>query len=114
MTYTADHASAYTDVKAAGTAVTFTRTQIATDQRAASTVSTAGYAIQAAADPKQYEALGLAAHNAVTLLFVPTTYGETPSLSATCSWGGVTYTVRSAVPLAPDGTAILSRVVVAR
>jgi hypothetical protein len=104
MSYTTDHASAYADVKNAGAAVTFTL--------ASTTV--AGYAIRIKGDPKKYHALKLVESEAPTLLFVPTTYGERPPLNALTTFGGTEYAVTDEEPLMPDGTAILSKVVVAR
>jgi hypothetical protein len=65
-------------------------------------------------DPDQYRDLGLIAAQAVTLLFAPSTYGSVPDLDHSVTWGGEVYTVKDRKPLSPDGTAILSRVVVSR
>ncbi len=119
MSYAPEHASALADVTAAGSAVTFTwRTpgvhDPATDTfTTAATVTVAGYALRVRGDPDRYRALSLVEAQAPTLLFTPTTYGALPALGASVTWGGTVYTVRDVAPLAPDGTAILARVVVA-
>ena len=119
-TYAPDHASALADVADAGAAVTFTSTNPGTLDEATglytsgTTTTTAGYAVRVRGTPKTYVALSLKESEAPTLLFTPTTYGSLPSLNATVAWGGVTYTVRDVEPVAPNGTAILARVVVAR
>ena len=62
--------------------------------------------------PDIYSRLGLVESQAPMLLFVPTTYGETPEVGATCSWSGATLTVRDVDPLALDGTTLLANVVI--
>lgn len=120
MNYTADHAGALADLTEAGAAVTFTLTSPgmyseATDTFASSGVTTvAGYAIEVPGDPRQYAALELIQRDARTLLFAPSTVGSTPALGAALTWAGATFTVQSVQRVAPDGTAILSTVVVAR
>lgn len=118
MTYVSDHKGALADVKDAGAAVTFTLVtntyDAATDTSTSETSTVQGYAVRVNGDPKRYEALGLVEADAPTLLFVPTTFGEEPPLSARVTWGGVSYTVRDVAPLAPDGNSILSRCVVSR
>jgi len=122
MSYAADHAGAYADLLADGAPVTFTFALVVpgnyqpdTDTFASgTTTNVTGAAIQVSARALQYQALGLIPGEAPTLLFAPRTYGQTPPLGASVVWGGSTYTVRNVEPLAPDGTAILCRVVVAR
>lgn len=117
--YAPDHADALAELRAAGAAVTFTLSSPGTydpetglySSPVTSTVS--GYALRTKGDPLEYERLTLTETVAPTLLFAPSTFGGTPALDATVSWGGTTYTVKSANPLDPDGTAILWRVVVA-
>ncbi len=119
MSFAIEHASAVQDLKDVGAAVTFTDTTATHDPTTgtftsptSSTVS--GYAMKKRSDPKRYEALGLSEQDIQTLLFVPNTYGDTPSLGSTVSWMSRTYTIRDVDPLAPDGTAILAEVVIAR
>ena len=74
--YASDHASASADVRAAGAAVTFTRTSPGTEQLngtfdGASATTIFGAAIAKRGDPARYAALGLTLAQAVTLLFVP-------------------------------------------
>ena len=121
--YTADHASALADVAAAGTAVTFTLTGPGTYDPTTGLYTTptsttsSGYAIGASGglkeDRLQYEALGLTQSEGRTLFYVPSTYGDSPSLGATVTWAGAVRTVKSATALAPNGSAIAWRVVVA-
>lgn len=101
------------DLKAA---VTFTKTTQthtpATDTIVSATSSVSGYASQDEGSTETYRALGLVPERATTLIFVPNTLGETPALGSTCTWAGVTQTVKSSVPIAPGGTSFASRVIV--
>ena len=120
MSYTADAAGALADVTAAGSAVTFTKITPGVYNAATDTwtdavdLTVTGYAIEVGKNPLIYQALNLILSDAPTLLFTPTTYGAAPALGATVVWGGISFTVRSIVNLAPDGTVILSRCVVSR
>lgn len=118
MIYAPKHAAAAAMVKQKGAAVTFTRITQAYDPVAGTTTpsesTVAGHAVGTRGDPIRYQALGLVESNAPTLLFVPATYGELPSPGDTVVWGGVIHTVRDVTPAAPDGTAILARVVAER
>ena len=102
--YAAEHSSAFQDIKDAGARVSFTKKTM--------TVSEA--ALQIKGDPEEYEALKLIEKAALTLLFVAEIYGEFPPLGAFCEWGGLRYQVEAFRKLAPDGTAVLSRVIVSR
>lgn len=118
MSFATQHASALAKVQDKGAAVTFTDTTQGsydpeTDTATASSSTVSGYAIQVpSGSPQRYAQLGLVESRAPMLLFVPTTYGDTPGLGAQCSWGGRTLTVRDVEPLAIDGTTILANVVV--
>ncbi len=118
--YAPQAARALSTLARKGASVTFTlRTpgtlDPATNTRTASSVSTvAGYAVQDNPALRVYQALGLVATDARTLQFSGSTAGEVPPLGASCSWGGVTYTVRDVSPVAPSGTAVIVRVVVAK
>jgi hypothetical protein len=118
--YATDHAGALADVRAAGAAVTVVATLPGTHVPSTglftspTTTTVAGVAIRTRGIPERYAALGLVESEAPSLLFVPDTYGAIPPLGGVLTWGGVDYTVRDVEPLAPDGTAILSRLVVAR
>lgn len=117
MSYATEHADALADVTAAGAAVTFSKTTQGsydpeTDTATASTSAVAGVAIRVPGDPNRYSALNLVETQAATLLFVPTTFGDTPELGSSVSFGGSTLTVRDVEPLALDGTTILATVVV--
>ena len=120
MSYAPDHSGAYADLLADGAPVTFAFVtqgtyDPATDTFGAATTSTVtGAAIRVSGNPLRYSQLGLVQSESPTLLCAPTTFGSLPTLGATVTWGGTTYTVRDVEPLAPDGTAILFRAVVAR
>ena len=77
-------------------------------------MTVSGVALQIRGDPEEYEALKLIQKEALTLLFVAETYGESPPLGASCEWGSQRYQVEAIRKLAPDGTAVLSRVIVSR
>ena len=102
--YAAEHSSAFQDIKDAGAAVSFRK----------KTTTVSGVALQVKGDPEEYESLKLIEKAALTLLFVAETYGEFPPLGAFCEWGELRYQVEATRKLAPDGTAVLSRVIVSR
>ena len=81
---------------------------------ASSTSTVTGSAIQVQGIPRQYAGLNLVESEAPTLLFTPSTYGELPSLGDTIEWNDVVYRVRAIFPIAPDGVAIMARVIVSR
>lgn len=120
MTYAPDHAGALADVKAAGAAVTFTFRNPGTYDEAtglftsAGTSSVAGYAVRVRGNPKTYDRLSLKQSEAPTLLFTPNTYGALPQMDHVVTWNSIVYTVRDVEPVAPDGSAILAKIVVAR
>ena len=102
--YAAEHSGAYADIQDAGAEVSFTKR----------TTIVSGVALQVKGDPEEYEALKLIEKAALTLLFVAETYGDSPPLGAFCEWGSQRYQVEAIRKLAPDGTAVLSRVIVSR
>ena len=116
--YATEHASALADVGAAGASVTFTLASAGTyastgTWSGAATSTVTGQAVRVKGDPKVYAALELVESEAPTLRFVPTTYGQVPSLNSKVTWNSTVYTVKHVQVVAPNGTAILSRVVVA-
>jgi len=116
MSYAVEHSGAVADIQAAGAAVSFTLTTgtytPATDTfGTASTTTVSGYAITVSGDPERFRSLGLVQSGSITLLFAPTTYGGLPLPGYSVTWGGAVYTVRDCEPLAPDGTAIIARVI---
>lgn len=118
MSYKNDHARALKDITKAGAAVTFrkaTRTHNpVTGHSTVVDTTVAGSAVRVAGRPKVYEALKLVESQAPTLLFVASTYSEKPDVGMTVVWGSQTFTVKDVNPVAPDGSAIICRVVVAR
>jgi len=120
VTYAADHAGALADLAEAGAAVTFTLAvpgtyDPATDTTTGGTsVSVAGQAIRLPGDRERYAALGLTEREAITLLFAPTTYGDTPAVGAAFTWGGETYQVESNDPLDVDGAGPILTTIVGR
>lgn len=98
-------------------AVTFTRTVQSsydpeTDLATLTTTTVVGTAMRTRGDPQRYTALGLVESEAPTLLFVPTTYGQTPKAGDTVSWQSETFTARDVQVIAPDGVTIAARVIV--
>ena len=75
-----------------------------------------GSAVQVESDPRRFDALGLSLLENLTLLFTPTTYGETPQPGDEVTWpaSGTVYKVADVDPIAPDGVTILARVVIGR
>lgn len=117
MSYAADHAGALTDVQNAGAPVSFTRTTQSIDPlteqpNTPAVAVVSGFAIRRAGNPRQYEALKLTDKEAVTLLFAASNYGDVPVLDAVALWAGKNYIVRSVNPIAPDGIALLSNVII--
>ena len=120
MGYATDHAGAVADIRDAGAPVTFSRTTPGTynattdTYTAPKTTTVVGHAVGTRGDPVRYQALSLVELAAPTLLFAPTTYGELPALGSTVTWAGIVHTVRDIQPIAPDGTAIIARIIVER
>ena len=118
MSYESTHAGALRDIRKAGVAVTFTKATRTHDPLTGrSTVAdstVAGSAMRVVGRPKVYESLKLVESQAPTLLFAASTYGEKPDIGMTVSWESQTFTVKDVNPVAPDGNAIISRVVIAR
>jgi hypothetical protein len=119
--FATEHADALADITENGMAVTFTARTVTTNpttgETTVSQTTVAGYALQVRPeenDAARYQAAGLVLSDMLTLLFAPSTYGALPSAGSTCTLGSSTYTVRDVRPLAPDGTAILSRVGISR
>ena len=121
--YDGVHASALADVTEAGVSVTFTCTTSdsydpETETETPTTTTIGGKAVRvtarSAADQEAYRGLGLVAGEAPTLLFVPTTEGDVPSVGDTVVWASERLTVRSVAPIAPDGTVRAARVIVGR
>lgn len=77
----------------------FTGGSIATD--------VTGRAVEIPGDPDVYLALGLIGSNPVTLLVAAKDLTITPKPGVRFTWVSTTYTVKTATPVAPDGTPIL-------
>lgn len=114
--YAPDHAGALADIREAGAAVTFTRVATtyadATGLVSLVTTTVAGYAVRIPGEPSRYARGGWTLSTMPTLLVGTTTFGDVPAVGDTVVWGTTTYTVRDTEPLEPDGTAIISTVVV--
>jgi len=97
-------------------AVTFTRTTRSysgtTDTPTTQTTTLPGTAIRVRGDPHRYSALGLVESKAPTLLWIPTTYGDTPEPGDEVVWRSETYTARDVEVVAPDGVTIAAKVIV--
>lgn len=102
MSYSADHASALADVRDAGAAVSFV-----------GVATVAGYAVRDKGK-REFKGSETVVTESPRLFFVPSTYGDLPEQNASVSWGGITYTVASVEPIAPDGTALACYVEVGR
>lgn len=122
MSYAAEHARALDLVKRKGAAVTFSRvTQgdydplAGTSTPATSTIAGRGVGVRASSpsDQQLYAGLGLKETEAPRILFVPTTHGAEVKVGDTATWAGRTRTARHVDHLRPDGTIILSKVVLA-
>ena len=116
MSYAPDHASALADLRAAGTAVTFTRTTNAYDEATGlltpTTATVTGYAIRDMGRPDRYERLGLVPGTNPTLQVTTTTYGAAILLGDTVTWGGTVLTVKDVEPVDLDGNgAVIASVV---
>lgn len=120
MSYAADHAAALADLRAAGARVVFAAPTGRTHDPATGMLTggapglVPGAAIRVRGNPTRYEALRLVESEAPTLLVALDDYSATVPLGAQVAFGQVTYTVRDVEPVAPDGTPIVLRVVVAR
>lgn len=118
--YQATAREAYASVRAAGSRVTFvSRVDVpgGYDDRTARrqspvTVAVPGYAVRVKGDPLQYQALGLVQSEAPTLLFAPDTFGRLPAIGAIVQFGGASFTVRAVDAVAPDGVAIIAKIVI--
>lgn len=116
--FAAEHASARADIGAAGQTVTFTKASATHDPATAtfsgsSSATVTGAAMRVRGNPATFTPGRLVQADEVMLLFAPDTYGNRPELGSTVSWEGHTREVVAVNPLAPDGTDILSRVVIA-
>lgn len=118
--YAADHAGARADVRAAGAPVVWTLTTPGTLDPATGLLTgggmttVSGFALRTRGVPERYAALGLVESEAPSFLFAPDEYGAVVPLGARMTFGGIWYTARDVDLIAPDGTAILCRVVAAR
>lgn len=119
MTYTATHASAARMIAAKGARASFTLTTPGTYTASTDAFSSPteamveGVAVEISGDLRLYESLRVVERAPVTLLFAPDTYGDEVALGALITWGGTTKSVASVARVAPDGTGIVFRVVVA-
>jgi hypothetical protein len=117
MTYAPTHTRALNLVSRKGATITFTRStqsiSESTGLAGAPTSSTiSGSAVQAKEDPKRYERLSLQLGGKRTLLFTPSTYGDSVLAGDTATWGSASVTVEGVENIAPDGEIIASYIVV--
>lgn len=70
-----------------------------------------GYAVEVPGDLTEYAELGLIQSEPVTLMFAPTTYGETPALGTVVTWAGKGRTLRAIRPIRPAGVLVAARLV---
>ncbi len=115
--YATEHASAYAAVASAGSDAVFVKTNPSLAQSTnivteGAKTQVPGVAIEIAGNLAKYTQLGLTILRAITLFWVPVTYGDRPTLGSTVVWSdGLTYTVRWVEALAPDGKLITATVV---
>jgi len=125
MTYSADHASAYADIAAAGAPVKFTReTPGEYDASTGAWSDPVTEVVRAVAievapgrstDAEAYRAATMNRTSHRLLLAAAEKYGETPGPGWGCVWGGQAYTIATLLsPTGPDGKAILFRPVLVR
>jgi hypothetical protein len=118
--YAADHADALATIRDAGAPVSFALTSTPRDPTTnvagpPVTTTVAGFAIGKKPNAIRYQALGLVESQAATLLFVPSTYGQVPPMSAAVLWNGVGFVVRDVDPVvAIDGKLMIASVIVSR
>lgn len=119
--YSAQHAAALAALQAKGAAVSFVKVEQGTHNPETETygeptlTSVDGWAIEVKSDQAENQNIaadGLVLRQPVTLLFAANTFGEVPAIGSTGSWAGTQRTVHLVRPLRPDGTAIISRVLV--
>jgi hypothetical protein len=118
MSYSAVHQRAYNLVSRKGASVVFSREtntyDATTDTSVPATTTISGAAVRDKGNPLTYEKLGLVQSEAPTLFFIPENFGDLPLPNDTATWGGIPYTAKDVLPVAPDGTVIGCYVVVAR
>lgn len=116
--YATEHADALEAISAAGDMVvvkdvgkTYTA---ATDSSIDTSSYISGYAVEVPGDPERYQGLGLVEQRPRTLIFVGEFYlaERVPSVGDTIEWDGADWTIRAATPIRPDGTPIVTRLVV--
>jgi hypothetical protein len=118
MDYVAKHASALAKLKVDGIAADFSQTipgiyDPITDTTTPPTViPTPGYGVEIPGTPVEYGAMELIGVNALTIMWVPTTYGDQPNLEAQIVWHGVLRTIYQVFPIAPIGPLIAAKIVI--
>lgn len=116
--YATEHADALEAISAAGDMVVVTDVQktytAATDSIVDTPSYISGYAVEVPGDPEQYQGLGLVEQRPRTLVFVGEFYvaEQAPAVGDTIEWDGADWTIRHATPVRPDGTPIVTRLVV--
>ena len=114
----AKHEQALRRIKSAsGVAVSFDLVESTYDETtdthsAVVTSSVEGYAVEIPGKSLDYEENSLRVEEAMTLLFVPNTFGELPSMRSNVTWAGNRKTVAKIDPIRPSGEVIASKVVV--
>ena len=116
MSYNAVHSRSYSLVSRKGASVTFSKvTQTYAAETDTNTVATedsiAGVAVQDTSAGRSFEKANLVVKTGLTLYFVPRTFGDSPSVGYSCTWGGTEYKVADVVDVSPDGNVIGSYVV---
>jgi hypothetical protein len=119
--YAVEHAGALADVAAAGARIAFLPpTRTAEDATGVRTLLAADPVLGWATDAEGGRAMlpggmgQLVPTEGPVLLVVLNRYGAEVPDGATCTWGGVAYTVQDRRPYAPDGTVLLTTVTLTR
>jgi len=73
-------------------------------------VKVEGLAIEIPADAEEYKVYDLTVADAITLMFIPITFGEIPPLHSSVMWAGREHSVHTRLPIRPAGIAIATRV----
>jgi len=122
--YEAEHRDAFATISAEGDTIKFIVTtrefnRANPSRPKVSYSKVSGVAMQVRGDPAEYQRLNLIEKASKTLLVVTDSYGESPSVGAKVEWRPrppleKNWVVESVKPVAPDGVAIMSRVIISR
>lgn len=116
--YATEHADALALIEEAGDDAIVTHQErtytAATDTMTEAPMAIYGHAVEVKGDPERYEGLGLVERRPKTLVFVSEFYGvdDAPSVGDVIEWAGGDWAIKDVGNVGPDGTPIVSRLVV--